>query len=166
MMLQDRRVCAAAAKDWVWTLNNPTAEVEEGRHRFLDLHCAYWVYGREVGQQGSASRNLIEHQFSSILSTLWPLCISTWGQIIGEQNPMLVMFTSYPDQITKENILADLNNPYGLVTVVLCTSALSVGVSVNCKTWHSHYHISECYGQCPYYVHICSVANTKQRRSC
>ena len=56
------------------------------------------------------------------------------GQIIGEQNPMLVMFTSYTDQITKENILADLNNPDGLVTVVLCTSALSVGVSVNCKT--------------------------------
>ena len=53
MMLQDRRVCAAAAKDWVWTLNNPTAEVEEGLHRLLDLHCAYWVYGREVGQQGT-----------------------------------------------------------------------------------------------------------------
>ena len=46
------------------------------------------------------------------------------GQIIGAQNPMLVMFTSYTDQITKENILADLNNPDGLVTVV----------TVKCKT--------------------------------
>ena len=53
MMLQDGRVCAAAVKDWAWTLNNPTAEVEEGLHRLLDLHCAYWVYGRELGQQGN-----------------------------------------------------------------------------------------------------------------
>ena len=51
MMLQDLRVCAAAAKDWVWTLNNLTAEVEEGLHRLLNLHCAYWVYGREVGRE-------------------------------------------------------------------------------------------------------------------
>ena len=41
------------------------------------------------------------------------------------------MFTSYTDQITKENILADLNNPDGLVTVVLYTNASSVGVSVS-----------------------------------
>ena len=50
---------------------------------------------------------------------------------------MLVMFTSYTDQITKENILANLNNPNGLVTVVLCTTASSVSVSVSsvkCKT--------------------------------
>ena len=52
---------------------------------------------------------------------------------------MLVMFTSYTDQITKENILADLNNPDGLVTVVLCTSALSVGVSVSSVKYVIHY---------------------------
>ena len=53
MMLPDRRVCAAAVKDWAWNLNNPTAEVEEGLRRLLDLHCAHWVYGRELGQQGN-----------------------------------------------------------------------------------------------------------------
>ena len=74
--------------------------------------------------------------FNSVntLTTMYQYLRRERGQIIGEQNPMLVMFTSYTDQITKENILADLNNPDGLVTVVLCTSALSVGVSVNCKT--------------------------------
>ena len=71
--------------------------------------------------------------FNSVntLTTMYQYLRRERGQIIGEQNPMLVMFTSYTDQITKENILADLNNPDGLVTVVLCTSALSVGVSVS-----------------------------------
>ena len=52
---------------------------------------------------------------------------------------MLVMFTSHSDQIIKENILADLNNPDGLVRVVLCTSALSVGVSVSSVKYVIHY---------------------------
>lgn len=59
------------------------------------------------------------------------------GQAIGELNPLLVMFTSSTDQSIKNNILADLNDPEGLVRAVLCTSALSVGINVSSVKCHS-----------------------------
>ena len=58
-MPQHRRIHSAAAKDWGWTLNDPTAEVEEGRRRLLDLHCNYWVYSREVNKVPPASKDSV-----------------------------------------------------------------------------------------------------------
>ena len=136
-MLQDRRVFAAAAKDWVWTLNNPTAEGGRAPPVTGPALCLLGV--RQRGwttrqRQQKLDRTPIFFNSVNTLTTMYQYLRRERGQIIGEQNPMLVMFTSYTEQITKENILADLNNPDRLVTVVLCTSALSVGVSVNCKT--------------------------------
>ena len=52
-MHPDRRERPAAAKDWCFTINNPEEGMEVEFRRLLDLHCQYWVYGREVGAQST-----------------------------------------------------------------------------------------------------------------
>ena len=52
-MPPDRRVRPAAAKDLCLTIDNPEEGMEVEIRRLLDLHCQYWVNGREVGAHGT-----------------------------------------------------------------------------------------------------------------
>lgn len=61
------------------------------------------------------------------------------GQQAGDPSPTIAMYMSVTDGERKHSILSDLNNPNGVIKLVLCTSSLAVGINVSDVMYTIHY---------------------------
>lgn len=81
--------------------------------------------------QHNLPRTLVFFNQLSLLTEAYNYVREEIGQKVGDQEPLLAMFSSLTAGDRKAAVLTDLNNPEGAIRIVFCTSSLAVGINVS-----------------------------------